>query len=276
MPHIQFDKTIVTFDFPHCLQYYSSSHQAVIISGIYTLFDHHPCLPTLSNQVVNVSSADYFAPNSRSRLLSYHRYCPCPSPHQAVNISSIDKPTNRRSRSTSSSISSQTSVGADTPWSYNPCSQYFYNFCHRFDIADSLKTMNQELLRPKDWVSPIVPDSQEKFAELTTIDILMIEAALFNTLVQQATHAKNMEIFNISICNIEKALTLKSITNSAKKLPTKYHDFLNIFSQADSDILPLYPPYDHKILLMEEKTLPWGLLNSISQDELKVLKKYLK
>ena len=27
---------------------------------------------------------------------------------------------------------------------------------------------------------------------------------------------------------------------------------------------------------MEEKTLPWGLLYSMSQDELKVLKKYLK
>ena len=73
-------------------------------------------------------------------------------------------------------------------------------------MADSLKTINQELLRPKDWVSPTVPDSKKEFAELPTMDILMIGAMPFNTLVQQASHAKNMEIFSISIRNIEKTL----------------------------------------------------------------------
>ena len=58
----------------------------------------------------------------------------------------------------------------------------------------------------------------------------MIGAALFNTLVQQASHTKNIEIFSISICNIKKALASKFTTNPAKKLPTKYHDFLDIFS----------------------------------------------
>ena len=49
-----------------------------------------------------------------------------------------------------------------------------------------------------------------------------------------------MEIFSISIRNIEKALAPKSTTNPAKKLQTEYHDFLDVFSQADSDILPPY------------------------------------
>ena len=104
----------------------------------------------------------------------------------------------------------------------------------------------------------------------------MIEAAPFNTLVQQAYHAKNMEILSISIHNIEKALAPKSPTDSAKKLPTEYHNFLNIFSRADSDILLPPRPYDHKIPLIEEKTPSWGLLYSMSQDELKVLKKYFE
>ena len=90
--------------------------------------------------------------------------------------------------------------------------------------------MNQELLRPKDWVSSTVPDSKKEFAELPTMDISMIGAAPFNTLVQRASHAKNMEIFSISIRDIEKALAPKSTTNPAKKLPTEYHDFLNVFS----------------------------------------------
>ena len=275
-PHIWFDKNTITFDSPHCLQHYSPSHQAVTVSGLDTPFDNSPCLLTLSDQIVNVSSADDFTPNPHPCSLSYHRCCPCPSSHQAVNVSSIDKPTNRRSRSMSSSTSSQTSVGTDIPRIHNPHSHYSYNSRHHLNMADSLKTMNQELLRPKDWVSSTVSNSKKEFVELPTIDISIIGAAAFNTLVQQASHVKNMEIFSISIRDIKKALVPKSTTDPAKKLPTEYHNFLDVFFRADSDILPPHRLYDHKIPLMEEKILPWGPLYSMSQDELKVLKKYLE
>ena len=94
--------------------------------------------------------------------------------------------------------------------------------------------------------------------------------------MKQASLAKNMEIFSILICNIEKTLVPKSTTDSAKKLPTEYYDFLDVFSWANLNILLPHRPYDHKIPLMEEKTPLWSLLYSMSQDELKVLKKYLK
>ena len=179
---------------------------------------------------MNIFSADDFAPNPCFHLLSYYHYCPRLSSHQAVNVSSINKPTNCRSFSMSLSTSSQISVGVDTPWSHNSCPYYFYNSRYRLDIADSLKTINQELSQPKDWVSSTISNSQEKFAKLLIIDISMIRATPFDTLVQQAFHAKNIEIFNILICNIEKTLAPKSTTDLAKKLPTEYHDFLNIFS----------------------------------------------
>ncbi len=205
---------------------------------------------------MNVSSADDFTPDSRPRLLSYHRCRPHLLPHQAMNVSSVDRSTDRCSRSISSFTSSQTSVGADIPQSHNSYSRYSYNSCHCLDIADSLKMMNQELSRPKDWVPPTVPNPQKKCAELPTMDISMIGAAPFNTLVQRASCAKNMEIFSISIRDIEKALAPRSTTDPAKKLPTEYHDFLDVFSRADSDILPSHRPYDHKIPLMEDKTPP--------------------
>ena len=234
------------------------------ISGLDTPFDNPPRLSILSDQAVNLSSADDFAPDPWPRLLSYYRCCPRSSTHQPVNVSNIDKPTNRRSCFTSLSISSQTPVGTNTAWIHNPCFCYSYNFCHRLDMADCLKTMNQELLRPKDWVSPTVPDSKKEFAKLPTMDILMIGAALFNTLMQQASHTNNIKSFSISIHNIEKALAQTSTIDPAKKLSTEYHDFLDIFSQADSDILPPHRPYDYKIPLMEEKTSPWGSLYSMS------------
>ena len=233
------------------------------ISDLDIPFNHPLHLPTLSDQAINVSSTNDFAPNLCSRLLSYHCCYSHPSPYQAVNVSSINKPTNFCSCSTSLSMSSQTLIGSNTPQSHKPCSCYFYNFYHCLNIANSLKTMNQELLRLKDWVLPTIPNSQKKFVELPTMDISMIGATPFNMLVQQASHTKNMEIFSILIRNIKKTLTLKSTTNFANKLPTEYHDFLDIFSQADSDILPPYRPYDHKIPLMEEKTPPWVFLYSI-------------
>ena len=152
-------------------------------SGLDTSFDNLLRLPTLSDQIVNVSSADDFAPDPQPHLLSYHCCRFRPSPHQAVNVSSIDKSINRRAHSTSLSTSSQTPVGTKTPRIYNPCSRYSYNSCHRLDIADSLKTINQELLRPKDWVLSTFLDSKKEFAELPTMDLLMIGAAPFNTLM---------------------------------------------------------------------------------------------
>ena len=120
------------------------------VSGLDTPFDHLPRLPTLSDQAMNVSSTNDFAPDPGFRSLSYHRCHPCLSPHQAVNISNIDKPTNRYSHSTSLSTYSQTFVSANTPQSHNSQPCYFYNSRHHFNIADSLKMMNQKLLQPKD------------------------------------------------------------------------------------------------------------------------------
>ena len=85
------------------------------ISGLNKLFDHPLCFSILSDQAVNDSVINNFAPILSSRLLLYHHYCPRSLPHQAVNDSSIDIPTNRRSRFMSSSTSSQTSIGVDTP-----------------------------------------------------------------------------------------------------------------------------------------------------------------
>ena len=136
--------------------------------------------------------------------------------------------------------------------------------------------MNQEILWPKDWVLSTVLDLQKKFAKLPIMDIPMIGAAPFNLFVQQASPAKNIEIFSISIRDIEKTLAQKSTTNPAKKLSTKHHNFFDIFSEADSDILLAHRLYDQKIPLIEEKTPPWGFLYNMFQDELKVLKKYLE
>ena len=88
------------------------------VFGLDILFDHPPRLPSLSDQAVNVFSTDDFAPDPRFCSLSYHPYRLCPSLHQAVNVFSMGKPTERRSCSTPLSTFSQTTIGADTPQSH--------------------------------------------------------------------------------------------------------------------------------------------------------------
>ena len=81
LPHIQFDKNIVTFNSPHYLQHCSPFHQAVTVFGLNTPFNHPAYLLTLSDQAINVSHADDFTPDLRSRLLSYYHCRPRFSSH---------------------------------------------------------------------------------------------------------------------------------------------------------------------------------------------------
>lgn len=104
----------------------------------------------------------------------------------------------------------------------------------------------------------------------------MIGTTSLNSFMQRVFWTKDIKVFSFSIRDIEKTLAPRSITNLTKKLLTKYHDFFNVFSCTDSDKLLPHYLYDYKISLMEGKTLLWEPLYSMSQDELKCLKKYIE
>lgn len=123
---------------------------------------------------MNILSNNKFTSNPYSYLLFYHRIYFCLLHHQFVNVSSINKSTNRHFyiyfyplptfsiislslfMPMSMSLSSQTFVGINILQIYRLCFCYFYNFCHCLDITNSLKTINKKLLQPKDWVSSII------------------------------------------------------------------------------------------------------------------------
>ena len=84
-----------------------------------------------------------------------------------------------------------------------------------------------------------------------------------------------MKVFTVSLRDIEKALESKKHFNPAVKLPKEYHQFLDVFSRQKADMLPVHRSYDHKIPLEDRKQLTFEVLYSMSQDELKVLQKYL-
>jgi len=76
--------------------------------------------------------------------------------------------------------------------------------------------------------------------------------------------------------NIDKALKITSSVDPATLLPPEYHDFLDVFSRELANTLPERRPYDHKIQLQKSKTSIFEPLYDMSQDELRILKKYLK
>ena len=54
-------------------------------------------------------------------------------------------------------------------------------------------------------------------------------------------------------------------------LPTKYHKWVGIFHREQTNKLPEYTKYDHKITLVEGTEAPWGPLYGMTEQELRGL-----
>ncbi len=110
------------------------------------------------------------------------------------------------------------------------------------------------------------------FSSLKHLKIYAINSASF----LQLTRKKNHDLFIIFIRNINKALKISSFIDSVTLLSLEYHDFLNVFSHELMNTLSEQRFYDHKIQLQKSKTSIFESLYNMFQDELQVLKKYLK
>lgn len=83
------------------------------------------------------------------------------------------------------------------------------------------------------------------------LNICRISVAPFNTLVRQVRKAKDIEIFSVLMRDMKIALQLKKSTNPATKLPAKFHDYLDVFSKVDWDLLSEHQLYDYFITLIK-------------------------
>ncbi len=82
------------------------------------------------------------------------------------------------------------------------------------------------------------------------VDIAMIGADAYRT----ACRLKRAQVFAVSMRDLEYQAEKEARpeTNSRSVVPEEYHDLLNVFSKKDSDTLPPYQKYDHKIILEKE------------------------
>jgi len=107
---------------------------------------------------------------------------------------------------------------------------------------------------------------------LKHLKIYAIDSASFLRLARK----KNHDLFVIFMRDINKALKIMSFVDSVTLLSLEYHDFLDVFSYELINILSERRFYNHKIQLQKSKTSIFESLYDMSQDELRVLKKYLK
>ena len=102
-------------------------------------------------------------------------------------------------------------------------------------------------------------------------DMYFIGAAPMAKLARRPDH----EIYAVTIADIDKALAPKTYTDPVAKLPAEFHDFLHVFSRKEADKLPEHRSYDHRIELHKGAKPTFGPLYGMSQNELRVLRKYL-
>lgn len=108
-----------------------------------------------------------------------------------------------------------------------------------------------------------------------------ISANAWNLWRLRARKDPAIQIFAVSLRDIEYALRPKPTVDLATKLPKYYHGFLDLFDKKKAETLPPHRPgIDHHIELTKDekgKTYepPWGPLYSMNRDELFLLRKTL-
>ncbi len=111
---------------------------------------------------------------------------------------------------------------------------------------------------------------------------VMMSAMFFTNLIQKKEEKqKKIEVFLISMINIEKVLTSQKKTDLRTILSDHYHEFLNVFDHTMTEKLSLLreEDTDHQIELEEvnEKKLKvlWDSLYNMMREKLLVLHKTL-
>ena len=113
------------------------------------------------------------------------------------------------------------------------------------------------------------------------VDIALISAASFHLNCQDPKATP----FYMTLEEIDREITDRQITDAYAgvtnaelidcKLPSEHHDLTNIFSEKESNELPLHHMIDHKIILEQENSLGFSLLYHMSTAELQTMKQYL-
>ncbi|SLM34530.1 retrotransposon nucleocapsid protein [Lasallia pustulata] len=133
--------------------------------------------------------------------------------------------------------------------------------------------------------TPLLPD--KTFND--TVDIAIIGAAAFNRLNTRRQYQDGVQLFSMTIQEMEKALSEQTADNTSEvnisvlsmeevlaKVPMPYQDLKDAFDPVKAKQLPAHQSYDHEIKIEGDRTkLPQSRVYPISNYKLQKLKEYL-
>ncbi|KAL1947004.1 hypothetical protein VTO73DRAFT_13965 [Trametes versicolor] len=122
---------------------------------------------------------------------------------------------------------------------------------------------------PEDIPGPLPPTSP------TGPRVSLINAAAFT----RACKIPGSESFTLNLASSNSTLARSSSISEAppdlSRIPEEYHEFADIFSKSQADILLEHRPYDLKITLEDGGVPPLGPIYSLSKLELDTLREYI-
>ncbi len=118
----------------------------------------------------------------------------------------------------------------------------------------------------------------------SSTNIAMIGAAAYRMLAKRS----DVKTFAVTVSEIDRLITTaenkpegfelshaEALEQVKAKLPSEYHDYLDVFDRAMADQLPPHRSYDQKIELTGEGTPPRSRLYQMSGHKLQKVKEYL-
>ena len=128
-------------------------------------------------------------------------------------------------------------------------------------------------------MTPKSPQGANSPQGVLHLNIVRISTAPFMSLSKKPEN----EFFSVSLYDLDKSLRVLPSNNHkmdknvdpATVLPAQYHDYLDVFSRKDSEVLPPHRSYNHTIKLLPNTAPPCGRLYGMSRDEQEELQKYL-
>ena len=146
------------------------------------------------------------------------------------------------------------------PWIRTRHPQYLYNpLAIRFPINRTATSVKAVLGTTTPVELPVQPTTPISFQDQSTEDI--------TSLVWMTPVSEPLKINGTSTEPTE---------TSTAFLPSAYQDYQNLFDDINATKLPAHKPYDHEIPLAKGTMPPFGPIYSLSELELKTLKKYLE
>src|SRR5882672_1763106 len=104
--------------------------------------------------------------------------------------------------------------------------------------------------------------------------VTLINAAAYS----HASKLEGLDCFQLQI-SLPKvtghSMTTSEIPVDMSSVPEDYHEFVDMFSKYKAGKLADHRPYDLKITLDKGTTPPYGLIYSLSQEELAALRKFI-